>query len=147
MTKYDLLLKEIDIVQSEIARFDSNGLTIKKWSTAMWVALMAYSLRYGLKELVVIAIVTVFLFFIVELTYRRYQTRFIRRSEYIEDILKRGPPDEQNYTYEVHATASNPSKDELLEAVKQPQLWLYYLGTTGVSVAIYVCGSFSCANA
>jgi hypothetical protein len=31
MDKEDLILKEIDIVQSEIARFDTSSLTVKTW--------------------------------------------------------------------------------------------------------------------
>jgi hypothetical protein len=86
----DLILKEIEIVHSEIARFDNNGLKVKEWCLGVWAALIAYGVQHSEPLIVAGALVTTIIFSSVELTYRRYQLRFIARSRRIEQLLTAG---------------------------------------------------------
>ena len=104
MNKQELLLKEIDIVQSEIARFDSNGLTIKTWCIGTWAALIAYGVQNEEPFIVGSAIITTTFYSFIEYAYRRFQVRFIDRSNKIEQLLEEGRIEEE-YHYTVHRTA------------------------------------------
>ena len=42
----DLILKEIEIAHSEIARFDNNGLKVKEWCLGVRAALLAYGIQH-----------------------------------------------------------------------------------------------------
>src|SRR5262245_29868233 len=105
----DLILKEIDIVHSEIARYDSNGLTVKGWCLAVWAGLIAYGVQHHNVFIVAAASATTVCFAIVELMYRRFQLRFIARSARIEKILASKSFGE--YMFDVHNYAIGQRTD------------------------------------
>ncbi len=126
----DLLFKEIDVIQSEIARLDSNGLKIKEWTLAIWASLLAYGVSKDNALIVIASIIATLSFALVESTYRRFQLRFIEISRELEDTLAGKGAEE--YRYQVHATATGQrgqrnTLSELAEALGQPQFWLFYL--------------------
>jgi hypothetical protein len=126
----DLILKEIEIVQSEIARFDDNGLTVKEWCLAVWAGLIAYGVQHSEPLIVAGAFVTTISFSFVELMYRRFQLRFISRSAHIEEMLTFKNLAE--YTYDVHSSAVGERGDcrfwtELPRVLRQPHFTVFYI--------------------
>lgn len=139
----DLILKELDIVQSEIARFDNNGLAVKQWCLAVWASTIAYGVEHDNALIVFTSEVTTLAFSLVELAYRRFQWRFISRSKRIEDLLASN--DLSGYRYDVHYSAVGQRGDcrfrtELRAVLRQPHFTLFYLtlAVFGLACAIYV---------
>jgi hypothetical protein len=127
----DLIFKEIEIVHSEIARFDSNGLTVKGWCLGVWAGLIAYGVQHSDALIVAGALVTTISFSLVELQYRRYQSRFIKRSERIEQMLT-SENLEKEYKFDIHSSAvgeRDPSRlrDELPKVLELPHFTIFYL--------------------
>ena len=95
--RFQLCLKEIDVVKENIGRYDQNGLTIKSWCLTSWTAVTAYGLQNRDSSITLLGIAIVAGFGFLELIYRRYQRRFIQRSREIEAILASG--NLRNYEY------------------------------------------------
>jgi hypothetical protein len=126
----DLILKEIEIVQSEIARFDNNGLKVKEWCLGVWAALIAYGVQHRELLIIAAAFVTTISFSLVELMYRRYQSRFFSRSRRIEEMLR--SEDLGEYKFDIHFSAigkRDPSTfwDEVPKVLKQYHFTYFYL--------------------
>jgi hypothetical protein len=124
----DLILKEIEIVQSEIARFDNNGLTVKEWCLAVWAGLIAYGVQHSESLIIAAAFVTTISFSFVELMYRRYQLRFISRSKHIEQML--ASKNLTEYKYAVHSSAVGERGKfwtELTKALLLPHFYIFYI--------------------
>lgn len=125
-----LIMKELDIVQSEIARFDSNSLTIRSWCLATWTAVIAYGVDKQKYLIVLAALVTTFSFALIDVIHRRVQVRFILRSKKIEHLLN--SKNLEGYQYSVHHTADGKENDsrfraETLIILKHPYYWVFYL--------------------
>jgi hypothetical protein len=125
-----LILKEIELVQSEIARFDNNCLTIRSWSLATWTAVIAYGVEKQKPLIILAALVTTFSFALIDVVHRRIQVRFILRSKDIENTLN--SKNFSQYQYAVHRTADGKMNDsrfrtEALLIFKHPYYWLFYL--------------------
>jgi hypothetical protein len=103
-----LMLKEVDLLQANIARFDQNGLAIKTWSITLWSALMAYAYTHHSIVVAVGAVLPVLGFAFIELTYRAYQIRFLTRMGAVENALNGG----ENYVFGVDRAARTPSHDK-----------------------------------
>jgi hypothetical protein len=132
--RFELCLKEIDVVQSVIARFDQNGIAIKSWGLTTWSAVIAYGLQNRRLSIVLLGIAVIFGFGITELTYRRYQRRFLRRASELEDTLKSGDLTQYQYSVNLAATSINV-RAEMKFALSQPHFTLFYL-----MLLIFTCG-------
>jgi hypothetical protein len=123
----ELLFKELDFVQGEIARFDDNGLKIKEWCLGIWAGLIAYGVPKREWLIVMAAAVTTVGFGLVELTYRRFQLRFIRGSGKIEKRLNTKLL--CGYQYRVHRTAMANlgwRAETFLVCTRTPQFIVFY---------------------
>jgi len=124
--KLQLCLKEIQIVQDNIHRFDQNGLTIKSWCLTTWSLITVYALQNTNSLIVWLAAFTVIVFSFTEFVYRRYQVRFIKRSAEIEALLAKG--DLKNYQYSVYKSASTVRTWQEIDFVlRAPQFAVFYL--------------------
>jgi hypothetical protein len=143
ITPEALILKELEIVQSEIARFDNNSLTIRSWCLATWSAVIAYGVEKQKPLIIWAALITTFSFALIDVIHRRVQVRFIHRSKKIESLLNSG--NLEDYQYSVHRTADGKMRDsrfrtEALTIFKHPYYWLFYLilMACAAGCAIYV---------
>lgn len=123
--KIELCLKEIDIVQSNIQRFDQNGLKIKSWCLTLWTALAALGIQSQNIFIILTSSITTSAFCYTELIYRRFQIRFIDRSREIEEILRSGKMDLYEYSVNRAATQSD-LKRELKFVLNFPQFANFY---------------------
>ena len=124
--RFQLCLKEIDVVKENIGRYDQNGLTIKSWCLTSWTAVTAYGLQNKDSLIVLLGVAVVVGFGFLELIYRRYQRRFIQRSAEIEAILASG--DLRKYKYSVDSTATKrDSSREIKFALSQSQFVTFYV--------------------
>ena len=123
--KHQLCLKEIDVIQGNIARFDQNGLTIKSWCLALWTALTAIGIESKNISVSLIPIVVIAAFAFIEIIYRRFQSRFIGRSREIEEILTTRNFEIYEYSVYRAATRSNLVR-ELRFIFRSPQLTIFY---------------------
>ena len=138
-----LIIKELEIVQAEIARFDNNCLTIRSWCLASWTAIIAYGIEKRNPLIIGAALATTFGFALVDVMHRRVQVRFILRSERIENILNNGKL--EDYQYAAHRTASGKVNDsrlrtEVITIIKHPYYWFFYLFlmVCALACAIYI---------
>ncbi len=133
--KFELCLKEIDIIQNNILRFDQNGLTIKSWCLTTWSLITVYALQNANSVLIWLGAFTIFAFSFTEFVYRRFQSRFVRRSAEIENMLEAG--DLKNYKYSVFKSAiKNKPSEEIRFALRQPQFLVFYLSLIGLSIIL-----------
>lgn len=88
--RFALCLKEVDLVQGQIARYDSNGLTIKSWCLATCSVLAAYAVVHRSTFVAVIVAFVAVAFGSIELVYRCFQSRFISRPMELEAVLATG---------------------------------------------------------
>ncbi|MCW8876080.1 MAG: hypothetical protein OQK04_07525 [Kangiellaceae bacterium] len=142
----DQIKLELETIQSEIIRYDSNGFSIKGWGVAAWSSAIVYLFvnadkidkvkiveDYQWVMLVVPLLICLFLM-IYEGVYRIYQNRFIRRSKEIELFLRKD--DLGRYKYSVNKTATTQLKKEICRLLLMPQYWLLYAFQILISIIV-----------
>jgi len=130
--KLQLLIKEIEIVQENIHRFDQNGLTIKSWCLTTWSLITVYALQNTNSLIVWVAAFIVIVFSFTEFVYRRYQMRFIKRSAEIEALLVKG--DLKRYEYSIYKSATTiNAREEIKFVMRAPQFLVFYLSLVIIS--------------
>jgi len=133
----DFLLKEIDIVQANIARYDQNGMKIKNWCITSWGAATIYGFEHNNFHVLSIAPYIVLCFFMVEWVYRTYQFRFISHSATLEKIC--AEDNIENYRYSISSIAGRKIKGERMQVLKQPHfITLYLMLIVGSIISLYV---------
>jgi hypothetical protein len=122
---FELCLKEIELVQDQIARYDGNGLTIKSWCLTTCSALIAYAVVHRSALVAVIAMAAALAFAGTELVYRCIQIRFIARSMELERILDDGAL--ETYRYRLPSSARNAHwPEEIRQSLRYPQFSAIY---------------------
>ena len=133
--RFELCTKELDFLQSLIAKYDSNGLTIKSWCVTAVSALWAYSVVHHSSFVALIPAATTVGFGILELVFRCIQYRFIKRSKVIEAMLQAETLSEYRYGLSTVATNYHWGR-EFRAALKEPQATVLYLISLGVNVLL-----------
>lgn len=132
-----LLLKEIDFTQSNISRYDQNGMTIKNWCITTWGAATAYGFENDSLLILAVAPYLVVCFFLIEWVYRIFQFRFIVHAAKLEKICC--SKEMESYNYSLSSTAGKKLKGEQLIVLKQPHfVRLYMLLLIGSCIAILI---------
>jgi hypothetical protein len=140
--QFELCLKELDFIQEAIARYDGNGLTVKSWCLTLGSALAAYAVVHRSAFIAVVAAVATLAFGAIELIYRCFQYRFIRRSGELEKCLEKF--DLNQYKYGLHACATNRCwREEISVALRQPHFVMFYLMLFALSLLLGVGLSFN----
>lgn len=137
-SKMQLCMKEIEIVQAAIARYDNNGSNIKSWCVTTWSALSAYSISERESGIALLGLAIIVAFGFLELTYRRFQQRFIGRAKELELMLASDRLAEYNFS--VHKFAETKGTNEIQSVIRLPHFVLFYLALVLFSLAI----SFYC---
>jgi len=134
---FQLCLKEIEIVQATIARYDNNGSNVKSWCVTTWSAVSAYAISERDSGIALIGLAIIVGFGLVELTYRGFQRRFINRAGAVEQILK--SVDFEQYEFSIHKSAETRSQREFRSVLLLPHFVLFYfaLGIASLGVALY----------
>lgn len=132
--RFQLCMKEIEIVQGNIARFDTNGSNIKSWCVTTWAAISAYSLTERDAPVAALGIAVILGFAVLELIYRGFQGRFIERAAQIEKLLGCGNLDD--YEYSIDRTAASRTIKEYRRVLARPQFTVFYLVFIGFSILI-----------
>jgi len=123
--RFELCLKELELVQGHIARYDANGLTIKSWALATASALAAYAVVHRSAFVAVIGALVTVAFASAELVYRCFQSRFIARAATLESVLQ--SEDLGRYRYALTSAAVTPRwRDEVRSSIRQPHFTLLY---------------------
>src|ERR1700741_2980301 len=123
--RFQLCMKEIEIVQGNIARFDTNGSNIKSWCVTTWAAVSAYSLTERDAPVAALGVSIIFGFGGLELIYRGFQGRFIERAAEIEKLL--GCGNLESYVYSIDRTAATRMIKEYRGGLIRPQFTSFYL--------------------
>ncbi len=125
---FQLLIKEIEIVEANIARFDQNGLKLKSWCVTIWSVLLAFGIERKELLVIIVAGIVIFCFGFIELAYRRFQRRFIVRSEEIEKMINKDKNIIANYKYSVNRAACTVNRrEEIMFVFSQPHFKIFYL--------------------
>ncbi|HEX8633867.1 MAG TPA: hypothetical protein VF703_06920 [Pyrinomonadaceae bacterium] len=143
--RLELCIKEIEIAQESIARYDENGSNIKNWCVTTWSAVSAYAIGQRETAIALIGIALVIGFSLVELTYRRFQKRFIGRAAEIEDMLESG--DLRAYRYSIHKCAATRCEREIRSVLLLPHFIIFYVVLIIFSVvAAFYCWKYPILN-
>jgi hypothetical protein len=118
-------MKEIEIVQGNIARFDTNGSNIKSWCVTTWAAVSAYALTERDAPVAALGIAIILGFGVLELIYRGFQLRFIDRAAEIEKGLGCGNLD--SYVYSIDKTAGTRMTKEFRRVLARPHFTVFYI--------------------
>jgi len=123
----ELILKEIDIVQSQISRYDEQGVKIKGLCVTLWAALSVFGIQNPSNELLFIVLFIVVIFLALEWTYRIIQARFILRSKELENLLNGEAIGEYKYSINKAATGELYSAAEVRAVARsQKQFYIFY---------------------
>lgn len=135
--KLQLCVKEIEIIQATIARYDNNGSNIKSWCVTTWSAISAYAISERESAIALLGLAIIVGFGLVELTYRRFQKRFINRAAEIEQLLKSDQL--TNYAFSIHKTGETRSDKEFRSVLLLPHFVLFYvaLGIFSLAISFY----------
>jgi hypothetical protein len=133
-TRLQFCLKEIDIVQANIARFDTNGSNIKSWCVTTWSAISAYALTQRDPAVAGVGLAIIIGFGLLELIYRNFQDRFIRRAAEIERLLESG--ELEKYVYSIDKTAVTKSHKAWRDVLRRPHFSIFYAAFIMFSVII-----------
>ena len=140
--QFELCLKELDFIQETIARYDGNGLAIKSWCLAVDSGLAAYAVVHRSTFVAIVAAVATLAFGSIELVYRCFQYRFIRRSCELEKSLANFDP--AHYRYGLHACATNVFwREEISAALRQPHFVVLYFMLLVLSLLLSAGLSFN----
>jgi hypothetical protein len=82
-----LLLKEIETIQTDIPAYDNLSFKIKGWAVTLWSVIVAWGAREQKTEVVGISILVVLAFWFLDTDFKRYQQRLMVRMGAIEDFL------------------------------------------------------------
>ena len=134
--KLQFCLKEIEVIQATIARFDNNGSTIKSWCITTWSAISAYAITERQAAVAVVSLAVILGFALLEFTYRRFQKRFIDRARDIENILATG--ELSSYSYLVDKAASTKGSGEILHVLRLPHFIVFYIMLAIFSIVVTV---------
>lgn len=122
---FELCLKELELVQSHIARYDGNGLAIKSWCLSIDSALAAYAVVNQSAFVALMASIITVAFAAIEIVYRCYQSRFIHRAREIEACLQDFSA--ERYRYALSSAAEKACwSDEIKKAVHRPHFIGFY---------------------
>jgi hypothetical protein len=82
-----LLLIEIEIIQSKISSFDDLSFKIKGWAVTLWSAIIIWSYKNGGSDLLLIAVIVILSFWFLDAYYKTIQIQFRTRMSSIEDFI------------------------------------------------------------
>lgn len=107
--RLDILIKELDILDSAIRKIDDIGSSIKNWAIVVWTGSIAVILgRPELHQIVGLTAIPPLLFLIVDTYWRRNQRRFIYRQGEIRDFLNSEALDQAFETGSLDFTVLDP---------------------------------------
>lgn len=86
--RYELLLKEIELLQKRIGDFDTLQFNIKSWSITLFSGFVFLALKEKTKIFVGFGGITVILFWILDSIYRKFQRDHVLRYDIIEEFLR-----------------------------------------------------------
>ena len=140
------LLKEIEIIQNQIKKFDEYSLIVKGWSITLWTALLFFTINQisdAIKlSILGLSIGSLFLFWLIDTYFKFFQRISIARSCLISDYLNEETPDlktNQEFIFRIYDPMGRISKKRKVIATekrgkmkkekrKDNYYWKNYLG-------------------
>lgn len=111
------LLKEIEIIQNQIKKFDEYSLIVKGWSITLWTALLFFTINQisdAIKlSILGLSIGSLFLFWLIDTYFKFFQRISIARSCLISDYLNEETPDlktNQEFIFRIYDPMGRISK-------------------------------------
>jgi hypothetical protein len=86
--KLSVLIKEWDLCEASIGRFDTISFAIRGWAVSVFTAVLAAAVTVKQPRLVLFAIAPTLLFWIFDALNKSFQDRFTRRLRAIQTYLK-----------------------------------------------------------
>lgn len=86
-TQFELLKKELDLVDAAIRQHDEITKSIKNWAIVTWTASIGIFLSNGLREFILITAIVPMVFWLVDASFRKIQRSFISRANDISTFI------------------------------------------------------------
>jgi hypothetical protein len=83
----EILLKEWDFVDRNIARFDTIAFAVRGWAIALTTAVIGYSFSKEKPDFLLLAIAPILLLWALDALFKSFQRNFVFRSIEIENYL------------------------------------------------------------
>ncbi|MDT7827168.1 hypothetical protein RQM65_00645 [Pricia sp. S334] len=139
--------KEIEILNTAIARQEEIGLKIRGWCITLFSAITVAYLSDGFIDLsvgnyLIIVLISTFLFYLIESSHRLSEARAIKRSSSVEQIIRTdvmtydGPLISQSLT-------SNP-KQVLFEVLTNFRIFPTYIAMIVIAILIFLFSKGIC---
>ncbi|MCB2014908.1 MAG: hypothetical protein R3E11_12110 [Sphingobium sp.] len=84
----DLLIKEWEICENAISRYDSLHFQVRGWAVSAFGALAATAITIQDQNLLLLAIGVTAIFWLVESNFKLYQKTFIHRTREVQQLLR-----------------------------------------------------------
>ncbi len=85
--KFELLLKEIDLLQRKVESYDSIAFKIKGWAVTIFSGFLIVSAKENRIDYLLVCIFAVLMFWSIENTFKSFQKRIGNRAIEIEEFL------------------------------------------------------------
>jgi hypothetical protein len=146
LRQFDLLKKELDLIDGAIRQIDDITKGIKNWAIVTWTASVGVSLASNeLKTYVWLTAFIPILFWLLDASYRRVQRTFIGRNREIREFInsddfKNAAISEEPFDFKLleMRTKSNDWKDKLLGVMVFRTVWVLYGGLSLLSIIVWI---------
>lgn len=138
--KINLLEDELKLSQDQVDKYDSILERITTWTITLWVASLGWSLQVGRREIVVLNLVIVLVFWVLQGMNKAFRQDYKTRRDEIAQLLARmGKDDVDLGKVNIPAFPTHQSffRNALMNMFR-PHSALVYLLLLAVSTAIYL---------
>ena len=124
----------LEMLQGVIQRMSENSRSCKLWSITALSAVLFLAARTGVPWYTLIALVPLFLFFLLDVYYLSLERRFRGSYESMLGKLRNGSYGPED-VYQI--TPTDFSISILMKCLRSPSVYLYYPLALGIAVAVF----------
>ena len=124
----------VEMLQGVIQRMSENSRSCKLWSITALSAVLFLAARTGVPWYTLIALVPLFLFFLLDVYYLSLERRFRGSYESMLEKLRNGSYGPED-VYQI--TPADFSVSMLMKCLGSPSIYLYYPPALGIAVVVF----------
>lgn len=132
----DIVKTEYELVQGQIDKYDEISSKIKTWAGTLWAASIGWSIQTRRKEVILVGIVLVMMFWLMDGMNKNYRQNYRHRRFRIIDALK-------TYFYsgkwpnDFYSPSVPFNEHEIFKATIKPHVALLYLALVSISLLVF----------
>ena len=136
--QFDILKTELEISQQQMNKYDQLSGTIKTWTVTLWVASLGWSFQIKRKELVLLSIFTVLVFWTLDAINKNFRENYKKRRQELAGAIREflnNPSSADNFTF-----LDFPLRNWIgvIRQFAEPHVSLLYLSLIVITVIIFL---------